>query len=158
MAEVVDVLWAHTEPEDPALADLLRGRGVALLDAVGAPERELSILVTDDASMETHNARWRGVDAPTDVLSFPMDEGEALASGVVPPLGDVILSLDTARRQAEEHGHPVDHELIFLLVHGVCHLLGHDHAEPDEAARMRAEEDRLLSAVAPEVTRPPTPY
>lgn len=158
MDEPVSILWEHPGPEDAGLLGLLRQWGSGLLDAVDAAGRELSIVVTDDESMASYNDRWRGVQGPTDVLSFAMDEGEPIASAVALPLGDVVLSLDTAARQADHHGHPLADELVFLLVHGVCHLTGHDHGEPEEAARMRAEEDRLLAAVAPGVRRPPTPY
>ncbi|MEZ4267336.1 MAG: rRNA maturation RNase YbeY [Myxococcota bacterium] len=154
----VDVLWEHRDSEDEALVALMAERGTALLSATAMSERELSIVLTDDPTIRRYNATWRGEDKTTDVLSFPMDEGEGGLPGGGGPLGDVVLSLDTAAGQAEEHGHSLDDELTFLLVHGFCHLLGHDHAEPDEAAQMRTEEERLLTLVAPTVTRPPTPY
>jgi probable rRNA maturation factor len=155
---VVDVLWEHRRDEDEALVALMAQRGEALLTASGQSERELSIVLTDDATIRRYNATWRGEDKATDVLSFPMDEGEGLLPGGGGPLGDVVLSVDTAAAQADEHGHSLAHELTFLLVHGFCHLLGHDHAEPEEAQAMRAAEDRLLAQVAPDVRRPPTPY
>lgn len=158
MESAVDVLWEHRRDEDEALVALMTQRGAALLSASAMEERELSIVLTDDATIRRYNATWRGEDKTTDVLSFPMDEGEGGPPGGGGPLGDVVLSLDTAAGQAEEHGHSLDDELTFLLVHGFCHLLGHDHAETDEAAEMRAEEERLLAQVAPDVTRPPTPY
>jgi probable rRNA maturation factor len=159
----IDVLWQCTEPEDLRLEMRLERCAADLLDATGKADRELSIVLTDDPGIRTLNLRWRGLDCPTDVLSFPMDEGEpvpgpeagALEAG---PLGDIVLSLDTARAQAPEHGYRLDEELTFLLIHGLCHLLGHDHAEPTQAARMRGEEDRLLAVVAAGQPRPPTPY
>ncbi|MCB9730516.1 MAG: rRNA maturation RNase YbeY [Deltaproteobacteria bacterium] len=154
----VDVLWEHRGAEDDALVALMEARGAALLDAAAVRERELSIVLTDDATIRRYNATWRGEDKATDVLSFPMDEGEGAPPGGGGPLGDVVLSLDTAAAQATEHGQSLEDELTFLLVHGFCHLLGHDHAEPDEAAQMRAEEERLLARVAPGAARPPTPY
>ncbi len=155
-----EVLWEHTEPLDGGLAGALERRAEGLLSAVGAPKRDMAVLLCDDARIVELNELWRGESKPTDVLSFATDEGDALVvpPGMTPPLGDVAISLDSAGRQAQDHGWSLLEEVTFLLVHGVCHLVGHDHAEPDEAARMRAEEDRLLEAVAPGQARPPTPY
>ena len=105
------------------------------------------------------NQQWRQVDGPTDVLSFPMDEGDCPASMEDhPPLGDIVISLETAARQADGRGHTTLDEVRFLLIHGLCHLLGHDHGEPEEAEEMRAEETRLLAVIAPGQRRPETPY
>ncbi|HMV65919.1 MAG TPA: rRNA maturation RNase YbeY [Myxococcota bacterium] len=131
---------------DVAVDDGVEGDGDALaeaagraLDAAGLTGVELSILLTDDSHVQALNARWRGKDEPTDVLSFPQGEG-----GV---LGDLVLSVDTAARQAAAAGHALDVELRVLLIHGLCHLLGHDHHDDDEAARMATEELRLLAAL-----------
>lgn len=112
-------------------------RLLAALELGGA---ELSILLCDDARIRDLNRVWRGVDAPTDVLSFPQDA----EYGGVRILGDVVVSVPTAARQAAGEGHDLRAELRVLLVHGVCHLLGHDHHEEAEARAMRAEEERLL--------------
>src|SRR5690606_19522069 len=120
------------------------------LQLTGMQARALSLLLTDDAHIRALNAQYRDEDKPTDVLSFPMDEGEALigpADDEASPLGDVVISVETAGRQADEVGMDREGMARFLLVHGYCHLLGHDHGEPDEAAAMRAEEDRLWAAV-----------
>ncbi len=156
----VDVLWEHADPPDLDLEVRVTRVVADLLDAAGASQRTVSIVLTDDPQMAEHNRQWRGEDGPTDVLSFPMDEGEQLDVGPdeLACLGDIVISLDTAARQAAEHGYSTGEELAFLLIHGLCHLLGHDHGEPEEAARMRAEEDRLLALVAPGQRRPPTPY
>jgi len=155
----VDLLWDRDDPPDEGLVSLVEERARLLMEASGATDRNLSLVLTDDPRIAETNETWRGVSGPTDVLSFPMDEGEVLSSGgAQDPLGDVMISLDTAGRQADEHALTLEEEVTFLLVHGFCHLLGHDHGEPEEAARMRAEEDRLLSAVAPGLRRPPTPY
>jgi len=107
---------------------------------------ELSILLTSDSAVRDLNREYRKVDAPTDVLSFSLSEGEAFAvpDGEARHLGDVIISLDTARRQAGEHGAPLQDEVSHLLVHGVLHLLGHDHQEPEDAVVMRAHEEAIL--------------
>lgn len=150
------------ETED-ALLDLLVDAAERLLVAAGRGDRELSLVLTDDAHIRELNATWRGEDKATDVLSFAMDDGDALGDldgpdGPDAPLGDIVISVETAARDAAALGRPRDELAVFLLVHGLCHLLGHDHGEPEEAAAMRAEEDRLLAAVAPDVARPPTPY
>ncbi|TNF33437.1 MAG: rRNA maturation RNase YbeY [Deltaproteobacteria bacterium] len=147
------------EAED-ALVEQLAELGDALLAEVGMAERELSLVLTDDATIRALNAEWRGEDKATDVLSFAMDEGEDIIypEGEAPPLGDVVISVEYTAAEADKIGMPRDDLAAFLLIHGFCHLLGHDHGEPEEAAAMRAEEDRLLAAVAPHVTRPPTPY
>ncbi len=113
-----------------------------LVELLDMPERELSVLLTGDPAIRELNRRWRGIDAPTDVLSFPMNDPAPSS-----PLGDIAISVTTARRQAEELGHSLEAELVVLLVHGVCHLLGHDHHGPREADVMRAEEARLLVAL-----------
>ncbi len=119
-------------------ARALRADGVALLRLLGRPTAELSVLLCDDAFIASLNQQYRGKEGPTDVLSFAMDDEV---------LGDVVVSLDTARRQAASLGHPVDVELRVLLVHGLLHLFGHDHEAPGDDARMAAEEARCLRAL-----------
>jgi len=113
-----------------------------VLLALGAQDRELSVCLTGDAEIADLNSEWRGRSGPTDVLSFSLDEGEHADYGG-PLLGDVIIGLGVAQRQAEGYGASLDDEVARLLIHGVLHLLGHDHQEPAEARRMRAEERRL---------------
>ena len=113
-------------------------------DALGSTDAELSILLTGDEEIRELNRDWRDKDRATDVLSFSQVEGEGPAGARV--LGDVVISMDTAARQAEELGHDLEHEVARLLVHGVLHLLGHDHVRGGSSARkMRAEEKRLLA-------------
>lgn len=102
-----------------------------------APNAELSILLTTDEHIQALNAEHRQKNQPTDVLSFPQDPSIGF-------LGDVVISLDTARRQAQEGGRPLSDELVRLLAHGLLHLLGHDHETPDDAQRMAAAEVELL--------------
>ncbi|RMZ57023.1 hypothetical protein APUTEX25_002255, partial [Auxenochlorella protothecoides] len=113
---------------------------------------ELSLTLVDDEVIREVNAEFRGVDAPTDVLSFEMgsDEGEddSPKARRVQVLGDILISLDTAARQAEERRHALEQELRVLLVHGLLHLLGHDHEEgPVEAAAMADLERQVLAAL-----------
>lgn len=117
------------------------------LSAVAYDDGELSVVLCDDAVIQPLNRDWRGKDAPTDVLSFAQQEGEATLEGDV-VLGDLVLSVQTAARQAAALGHPLDHEVAVLVVHGLLHLLGFDHEhDPAEAAEMRAEERRVLTAL-----------
>jgi probable rRNA maturation factor len=107
---------------------------------------ELSIVLGDDPFVHELNRDYRGTDAPTDVLSFAQDEGDKFArpEGEAPHLGDVVISIDTARRQAAEYTLSLQDEIAHLLVHGILHLLGYDHEDPDEAANMRRHEDAIL--------------
>jgi len=112
------------------------------------PTAELSILLADDATIHELNRTYRDTDAPTDVLSFAQTEGEPFAQpeGAARHLGDVAISVDTARRQAAEYGVTLQDELAHLLVHGILHLLGYDHEQPDDAAAMRLQEERIIGA------------
>lgn len=115
-----------------------------LLVAFDLPEGELSLVLCDDAFIHPLNRDWRGKDRPTDVLSFAQREGDE-ADPDDDVLGDVIISVQTAARQAAERGHPLGHELRVLLVHGVLHLLGYDHEVDEEAEEMEALERDLLA-------------
>lgn len=142
--------------EDAALqAQLCRAIETALsAEGVDIP-CEIDVLLTDDAGIHAVNREMRGVDKPTDVLSFPMFSlapGEHPApddadpeSGLV-PLGDMCLSLERARQQGEEYGHGFARELCYLAVHSVLHLLGYDHLdEGPMKAQMRAHEETVMS-------------
>jgi probable rRNA maturation factor len=113
------------------------------------PQTELSISLVDPAEMAALHEQWLGLPGPTDVLSFPMDElrvpgaGRPAAPGV---LGDVVICPQVAAEQGEAAGHGLSGELALLLTHGILHLLGHDHAEPEEHAVMFALQDQLLAA------------
>jgi probable rRNA maturation factor len=98
--------------------------------------QQLSIALVSDREIRALNRRWRGKDRPTDVLSFPLDEPGAL--------GDVVISLDMARRQARAGGWSLAAELRRLLAHGILHCRGYDHERPADARRMAAAERRLL--------------
>ena len=125
------------------LEGLLRTQAHRFLEALGLKRVELSVSLVTDARIRALNRRFRKKDKATDVLSFPAGESPA-ARGAPRPLGDVVLSLDTAERVAKSLRRPVESELCRYLAHGILHLLGHDHLKPAEARRMRALENRLL--------------
>ena len=112
------------------------------------PQAELSVLLVDEAAMTELHVRWMNEPGPTDVLSFPMDELRQPQDDDEPEpgmLGDVVLCPQVAVRQALAAGHHRDDELALLLTHGILHLLGYDHAEPDEHAEMFGLQARLLA-------------
>ncbi len=129
------------------IPDLERVAG-QVLRAFGLEDAELSVVLCDDAFILPLNRDYRQKDKPTDVLSFSQREGEE-ADEDDPVLGDVVISVETAARQAEERGHALEHELRVLLVHGICHLLGYDHEEDEEAEEMEALERDLLAELPP---------
>jgi probable rRNA maturation factor len=122
------------------------------LDEMGVnPLAELSVLMVDVEYMTELNHRWMDGEGPTDVLAFPMDEGSVDhgpgESGAEPALlGDIVLCPEVAAKQAAEAGHATPDELALLTVHGTLHLLGYDHAEPDEEREMFALQARLLES------------
>ena len=106
---------------------------------------EISIVLVDDERMQELNREYRKADRPTDVLAFSQLEGEpAKAPEDRVALGDVVVSIDTAERQAAEQGHALENELDLLIIHGVLHLLGHDDETEADAAEMRRHEKRIL--------------
>ena len=119
-----------------------------LLAAVDERDSSLSLTVVDDAAIRELNRDHRGKDKPTDVLSFPMFEGrDAPHAGVERMLGDVVISVETARRQAAEYDATLQRELYRLLIHGLLHVMGHDHEEARERADMETQERRLADAI-----------
>lgn len=105
-------------------------------------EADITIVLTDDAQMHELNREFLGVDAPTDVLSFPSDESDPETGATY--LGDILISIPRAAQQAQAGGHPLEAEVQLLVVHGVLHLLGYDHAEAEEKAIMWAEQAKVL--------------
>jgi probable rRNA maturation factor len=124
----------------------------SLLAATGRPGASLSISFVGDAAMRRLNAEHRGKDRTTDVLSFPMYEPfnvpkRAKAHETELLIGDVVISVDVAARQAADYDASLDEEIERLLVHAVAHLLGHDHERPGERKKMLREERRLAAAI-----------
>lgn len=126
-------------------SDRLKAIARRVLEAERLPDAELGILVTGDETVRGLNRRYAGHDETTDVLSFSLQEGEEFASpdGLL-RLGEVIISFPTAQRQAELAGRLLGDEMAHLLVHGILHLLGYDHAQPEDERHMRRREAELL--------------
>lgn len=116
------------------------------------PEDSVAVLtLTGDEHLREYNRRYRGLDEPTDVLAFaardkPSDQRFQSPPGTESWLGDIVISLPRARRQAKQARHSIDAEVRLLAVHGLLHLLGYDHAEPQEEASMTALTNRILEA------------
>ena len=113
----------------------------------GALDAEVSVTLTNDAHIHALNRDYRGVDRPTDVISFALTESEEPEIVGAKPhevLGDLVISLERAQAQAEEYGHSALRELSFLTVHGMLHLLGYDHMEEAERLEMEAEQRAIM--------------
>lgn len=117
-----------------------------------SPQTEVDITIVDDVEIHELNKQYRNVDRPTDVLSFALDEGEDEPEIIDEQgehlLGDIIISAETAARQAEEFGHGITREIVYLAVHGLLHLLGYDHMVEADKVEMRTEEEKILRAIA----------
>ena len=129
-------------------ADLTKAMNVvAELEAL-SPQTEVDITLVDDAAIHELNRTYRGIDRPTDVLSFALDVGEEEPEvdddEIEHLLGDVIISAPTAVRQGEEYGHRLEREMTYLAVHGMLHLLGYDHMEEKDKLIMRKREEEVL--------------
>ena len=127
----------------------IRRAALAVLEAEAVDEPcDLSVLLTDDEGIHVINREFRQVDKPTDVLSFPMGDVDYRTGRLL--LGDMVLNVDRARAQGEEFGHGPEHELSYLTVHSVLHLLGYDHVDEGEMKRaMRAREKVIMNMLEP---------
>jgi len=121
---------------------LERAATVALEHQAVPPDSDLSIVLADDEQLQDLNREFRDIDAPTDVLSFPASESDPETGHRY--LGDIIISVQRAEEQAAAGGHAVEAELQLLVVHGVLHLLGHDHAEEGDKTRMWMAQAQIL--------------
>jgi len=116
------------------------------------PQAEISLVFKDDDGIQELNKEYRGKDMPTDVLSFALleageDELTIIDGEEELLLGDIIISLETAWRQAQEYNHSLEREIAYLMVHGLLHLLGYDHMTDEDQKVMRRREEELLEAV-----------
>lgn len=152
-AAIVLVTGSEAAPEWEALAERTLAAALGRMAAQDTAPAwcEVSVALVDEAEIQELNRQYRGIDAPTDVLSFSQGEGSGLALADFPadmpvPLGDIVISIPRMRVQAVDYGHSEGRELGFLLVHGLLHLLGYDHQTPEETGTMRAAEEDLLAA------------
>ncbi len=129
-------------PSAEALAEPLQGALEALMARLELSDRELTVVLTDDVIIAARNLAHRGAGGPTDVLSYPtLEPGEEMPE--VPLLGDIFISVETAKRQAKVHGHALLSEVKVLAAHGLTHLMGYDHPT-EEAWRIFREHQRLI--------------
>lgn len=145
-------------PLEPGMEEPLRQAALAALVLEGVQERcEVMIVIADDDTLRELNRRFRGVNAPTDVLSFANESRGPFAGGggqFPHYLGDLVISLPTAQAQAAAVGGTLVHELQLLIVHGILHLLGYDHAGPEEKSRMWAAQERILQRLGVTIPLP----
>ena len=155
--------WEIDTAVDPALLTLMQTAADCALHMEGVRRRcAVSVRLCDDETIHEINREFRGIDRATDVLSFPMiSYPKGVTAGKADKLlrqalddelnacmlGDLIISVPHALAQAEEYGHSPEREAAYLLVHGICHLMGYDHIDPDDQRRMRAMEEKILNAV-----------
>jgi probable rRNA maturation factor len=135
------------DPRWETLGDLeaLAARVLARAAQEAGEAGEMAILLTDDAEMHTLNKQWRGIDKPTDVLSFPSHDPEI--PGQPQYLGDIAVGYETALRDAEAMGRPFEAHAAHLLIHGFLHLVGYDHIEPEDAKVMEPLETKILAGL-----------
>ncbi len=141
--------------EDLVDKDALISAAIETLESEGRTEGEMTVLVTDDETVRELNRRYRGVDSPTDVLSFQSEGGEQ-EQFVSPPgfekyLGDVVIAYPFTAAQARDAGRPVERDLLLMVIHGTLHLLGYDHATPAEESVMWKKQDEILRRVTGEL-------
>jgi probable rRNA maturation factor len=129
----------------PIEAALVEKAAQEALDQQRAEEGDLTVVLTGDAELQSLNLEYLGIDAPTDVLSFPADFIDPDTDRRY--YGDILISIARAQAQAQAASHPVQDEILLLTVHGVLHLLGHDHAEEAEKQRMWAAQAEILDGL-----------
>ncbi len=139
---MLDIL-VRVEGLDGSLQYIIAMAVNAALDNRGR-QGDVTVAIVDDAEIRRMNREYRGIDSPTDVLSFPAHEGFMLLSQPDAFLGDIAISVDRARLQADEYGHSIERELAFLTIHGMLHLLGFDHILKEDEEEMTALQDQIL--------------
>lgn len=130
-------------PIDPALLEKAVQQTLDFTQAEA--DLELTLVISDDSLLLQLNQQYMGIDAPTDVLSFPAEHTDPDTQ--IRYLGDVLISLPRAQNQASAGGHPLHEELQLLVVHGVLHLLGYDHSETEETAQMQTAQDAIMESL-----------
>ena len=127
--------------------ELIAEQAVAAALPKGEQSKIITLLFSDDETMQELNKDWRGKDAPTNVLSFPAPKDQPVPPGELPLLGDIVLGFGTCAREADEAGKSLTNHTCHLIVHGVLHLLGYDHVDDQEAEKMEAAEIKILSTL-----------
>ena len=142
---VVAECW-QTEPDAEAIIHRAVAAAAEIVNA-GLGEAELAVMLTNDAGIRTLNSNWRGIDKPTNVLSFPAlpPTGPGGPDDAPRMLGDIAIAYETTRREADDEQKPFDHHLSHLAVHGFLHLIGYDHEKDDDAETMEALEREILA-------------
>ncbi|MCF8067344.1 MAG: rRNA maturation RNase YbeY [Desulfobacterales bacterium] len=143
----MEVLIKNNQNRHPISKMEIRKTVQLILNGLDYPDAELSLLITDDSEMASFNSRYRGKEGSTNVISFPMQEGEF--SDISPDLlGDVVISVDTAEREAKEMSIEFKDRLNELLVHGILHLVGYDHEQSEkETLVMEAKTEELMKLI-----------
>ena len=136
----------QAEPDAEAVIQRAIATAAETVDA-GLGEAELAVMLTDDAGIRTLNNNWRGIDKPTNVLSFPALQPTGAGGPDDAPrmLGDIAIAYETTRKEADDEQKPFDHHLSHLAVHGFLHLIGYDHETEDDAEKMEALEAEILA-------------
>ncbi|SDG19285.1 rRNA maturation RNase YbeY [Desulfosporosinus hippei] len=149
---IIDISWEEESvlpAERDPLANLLnQAINEALQLSNGPEEAEVSLLLVDNQRIHALNLEYRGVDRPTDVLSFALQEeveDEPEIEEEDQMLGDIVISVERARAQAQEYGHSFEREIVYLAVHGLLHLLGYDHEEENDKQEMRSKEEEIMA-------------
>ena len=142
---VVAECW-QTEPAAEAIIHRAVAAAAEIVNA-GLGETELAVMLTDDAGIRTLNSNWRGIDKPTNVLSFPAlpPTGAGGPDDAPRMLGDIAIAYETTRKEADDEQKPFDHHLSHLAVHGFLHLMGYDHEKDDDADTMETLEQEILA-------------
>jgi probable rRNA maturation factor len=149
---VVADCW-QAEPDAEAVIQRAIATAAEIVNAglnTGLGEAELAVMLTDDAGIRTLNSNWRGIDKPTNVLSFPAlpPTGPSGPDDAPRMLGDIAIAYETTRREADDEQKPFDHHLSHLAVHGFLHLIGYDHEKDDDAEAMETLEQEILAQLA----------
>jgi probable rRNA maturation factor len=136
----------HSEPDAEAIIQRAVAAAAETVNA-GLGEAELAVMLTDDSGIRTLNLNWRGIDKPTNVLSFPAlpPTGAGGPDDAPRMLGDIAIAYETTRREADDEQKPFDHHLSHLAVHGFLHLIGYDHEKDDDAEAMETLERGILA-------------
>jgi len=139
----MEILISNNQSQHPIDTSKFESQINQVLEKLGETDCELSLLLTNDEEIQTLNKTYRDLDKATDVLSFPQDEDAVNESGNV-LLGDVVISVETAARQAKEHHLSFNEELILLTIHGILHLLGYDHGRSPQDARIMQDKTQAV--------------